>query len=52
MLIFAFALGLFLFLGFGWLITREMVQHRSWRKKLEGGDDKLVAVLINQALST
>ena len=52
MLIFAFALGLFLFLGFGWLITREMIQHRSWRKKLEGGDDKLVAVLINQALST
>ena len=52
MLIFVVALGLFLFLGFGWLITREMIQHRSWRQKLKSGDDRLVAALINEALSS
>lgn len=41
-------LALFLFVG--WIITTEMLQHRSWRRRVERGDVEIVAALVEEAM--
>ena len=45
-------LTLAVFLLVGWLITTEMVQQRQWRRRVDEGDDALVAALVAEALAS
>ena len=40
-----------IFLFVGWLITTEMLQQLSWRKRVESGDGEIVVALCEEAIS-
>jgi hypothetical protein len=49
-IVFGSLVVLAMFLLFGWIITAEMVQHRTWRKRVAAGDSAIVYALIEEAL--
>ncbi|MGD9934398.1 MAG: hypothetical protein AB7T37_11855 [Dehalococcoidia bacterium] len=40
-----------LFLVTGWAVATEMFQQRSWRRRVETGDPRIVAALIEEAMT-
>ena len=52
MIVIGSVITLALFLFVGWAVSREMFQHRAWRRRVESGDVDIVAALILEALAT
>jgi hypothetical protein len=52
MIVFGSIIVLVIFLGVGWAVTVEMMQHRGWRRRVEQGDVEIVKALIEEALGT
>ncbi len=52
MIVIGSLLVLALFLVTGWAIATEMFQQRSWRRRVESGDPRIVAALIEEAMAT
>ena len=49
MIVVGVVLGLAFFLFVGWIISTEMFQHRSWRRRVASGDHEIVEALILEA---
>jgi len=45
-------LGLAFFLFVGWIISTEMFQHRTWRRRVASGDHEIVEALILEAMAS
>ena len=52
MIIVGTVLGLAFFLFVGWVISTEMFQQRSWRKRVASGDHEIVEALILEAMAS
>ncbi len=52
MIVVGLVLGLAFFLFVGWIISTEMFQHRSWRRRVASGDHEIVEALILEAMAS
>ena len=52
MIIVGTVLGLAFFLFVGWIISTEMFQTRSWRRRVASGDHEIVEALILEAMAS
>ena len=52
MIIAGVVLGLAFFLFVGWIISTEMFQQRSWRRRVASGDHEIVEALVLEAMAS